>query len=255
MIRAKIKDELEAAKKRNSAFSMRSFSSKIGLTPSALSEVLNSKRKLSRKLAAQVLTQMKIATSERDQILAQFDKTIERKKRITLSKKKKDTGIQILTDDQFRVISDWYHFAILSLSETDHFQGTPEFLSKRLGIKTSEAEEGIERLKRLALIEIESKSGFKATDAQLRTPDHVVSEALRNAHAQNLLLARQSLEEDSIETRDFTAITMAIDPESLPEAKKLIRKFRDDLSRLLESGEKKEVYKLCVQLFPLTEIL
>jgi len=49
-------------------------------------------------------------------------------------------------------------------------------------------------------------------------------------------------------------MTMAIDPKNLPEAKKLIREFRKNLSVLLEEGTKTEVYDLNIQLLPATDV-
>jgi hypothetical protein len=45
---------------------------------------------------------------------------------------------------------------------------------------------------------------------------------------------------------------MAVDPALLPEAKDMIKKFRRRLSRFLESGKKKEVYTIAIQLFPVS---
>jgi hypothetical protein len=53
--------------------------------------------------------------------------------------------------------------------------------------------------------------------------------------------------------RDFTTVTMAIDKRKLSTAKELIRKFEDELSDLLESGHRTDVYRLSVQLFPFTK--
>jgi UV DNA damage repair endonuclease len=47
---------------------------------------------------------------------------------------------------------------------------------------------------------------------------------------------------------------MAIDPKKLSVAKELIRKFQDDLSDLLESGNQTEVYRLSTHLFPLSKL-
>ena len=87
----------------------------------------------------------------------------------------------------------------------------------------------------------------------LTTSADVPSRALRKYHRQNLMLAESSLESDPVELRDISATNMAIDPRHLPKAKKLIRSFRRKLSRLLEMGEKTEVYTLSVQLFPNTK--
>jgi len=44
-----------------------------------------------------------------------------------------------------------------------------------------------------------------------------------------------------------------VDPSRLDDARKIIRKAQDDICALLESGRTQEVYKLCVQLFPLSK--
>ena len=54
--------------------------------------------------------------------------------------------------DTFAVISDWYHYAILSLLEVTDARLDPRWISKRLGINRLEARLAIERLKRLSLI-------------------------------------------------------------------------------------------------------
>jgi len=46
---------------------------------------------------------------------------------------------------------------------------------------------------------------------------------------------------------------MAIDTDKLPEAIQLISEFRARMSNLLESGEKKNVYHLAIQLFQLDQ--
>ncbi|MNL65954.1 hypothetical protein D3C87_1903530 [compost metagenome] len=45
---------------------------------------------------------------------------------------------------------------------------------------------------------------------------------------------------------------MVVASKNLPKAKELIRQFRHDLSELLEQGEADDVYRLNIQLFPLT---
>ena len=66
-------------------------------------------------------------------------------------------------------------------------------------------------------------------------------------------LAQKSLTTDPVQERDFTSITMAINSKKLAEAKVLIRKFQDELSGLLEDSTPDQVYRLCVQLFPLSQ--
>ena len=63
--------------------------------------------------------------------------------------------------------------------------------------------------------------------------------------------AIKSLENDPIHTRSMTSMTMAIDPKKIKQAKELIDEFEINLSEFLEHGKKKEVYQLCISLFPL----
>jgi uncharacterized protein (TIGR02147 family) len=158
-----------------------------------------------------------------------------------------------LTVDHFNVISDWYHFAILSLAETQDFNDEPAAIARRLNITKTQASAALERLTRLGMLERGPSGKLFATGASYSSSDDLVSSALRKSHAQNLELARRSLEEDAMEERDFISATMAIDPALLPEAKRRLREFRADLCAFLESGAKKEVYKVSMQLFPLSK--
>lgn len=67
-------------------------------------------------------------------------------------------------------------------------------------------------------------------------------------------MAEQSLDNDAVDTRDFVSITMAIDVDKIPEAKRRIREFWSELRQFLEFGSKKEVYQFSAQLFPLSRV-
>ena len=108
------------------------------------------------------------------------------------------------------------------------------------------------RLKRSGFIEKGKDGKLVKVDRQLAGPDLLRSIAVRKSHYQALDLARRSLDEDDISQTSFTAMTMAIDPSRIAEAHRRIRIFRRKLCAYLESGERKEVYRLSVQLFPLS---
>ena len=58
--------------------------------------------------------------------------------------------------DEFALISDWYHFAILGLAEIKSSKASPLWIAKRLGITHDEAKEAVDRLLRLRIIEVEN---------------------------------------------------------------------------------------------------
>ena len=49
---------------KNPGFSMRAFSKRLGISSSALSEILSGKRKISKKMAAKIATRMDLTPEE-----------------------------------------------------------------------------------------------------------------------------------------------------------------------------------------------
>ncbi len=247
-IQKKLNEALIEAQLRNPAFSLRAFSRKLSVSPSALSEILNGKRRVSKKLAERLLKNLCLSPKETQGIVDLF---VDKHPENDPESKYQSPYIELSTD-QFHVISEWYHFGILSLAETVDFKGDAKWIAERLGIRAQDAQAALDRLERLKLLEKNPKGKLVPTGNGYSTSDEVRDMGLRKAHGQNLEMARRSLEEDPIEQRDFTATTMAIDPSKLPVAKKMIREFQDRLCAYLESGVKRDVYKLCIQVFPLT---
>ena len=115
----------------------------------------------------------------------------------------------------------------------------------------TQASSAIERLLKLDLLE-EKNNSIVPTGIALKTPTDIENSSLKIHTAQSLDMARESLFRDEVNIRDFSTITMAIDPDSLGDAKKMIREFRKKMMNKLERKNQKEVYKLSIQLFPLS---
>lgn len=231
-------------KGRNPAFSLRSYAMKLGVSPASLSEIMNGKRNITAKTANKVFERLNISPVEKEKLhkVSQGKKTI----------KEKDPKYLLLEMDHYHIISEWFYFAILSLAETESFQDRPEWIAERLNIRISEARTALERLERLELLKRDDSGNLVATGASFKTTSDIASGAVRRSHLENLELAKTSLEKDDVAVRDFSSMTMAIDPDLLPEAKKMITDFRRKLTQFLESQSKQEVYKINIQLFPLT---
>lgn len=156
-----------------------------------------------------------------------------------------------IDENTLRVIAGWQHLAILSLLQISGFRWSAKWVGGRLGISEEEARSYMKRLKKLKLVE-KTPQGWKRTARPIRTSSDVPSLALRQAHREHLALACRALDQVPVEQRDITGITMAIDPQKIPQAKKLIRNFRHALAEILEQDEKKEVFHLNISLFPLS---
>lgn len=247
-IQKTLQEALADAQVKNRAFSLRAFARRLGVSPSSLSEILNGKRRVSKRLATRLTERLCLAPAERDALLSLFPE-----KTGTGGAEEVGKDYTLLSADRFHAISDWYHFAILSLAETKDFRAEADWIAQRLNIRVGEAQSALDRLLRLGLLAQNAKGKIVPTGAHFSTTDDIQNLALRRAHLKNLDLAHVALEEDPVELRDFTAVTMAIDPSRLPIAKRMVREFQDRLSAVLETGERTEVYKICVQLFPLTK--
>lgn len=246
-IQTLLREELGKIQMHNPAFSARSFARKLGIAPSTINEVLNGKRSVSKKLAIKIMEKLAIDPKTQSTVLTKFDK-----KKMSPDTNK-DMEFTTVAMDQYRSISEWYHFAILSLAETSDYRHDSNWIAKRLNIKITEAVQALDRLERLGMLQVKDNKLVTAP-CNYHTTDHVNNLALRAAHAHNLELAKRSLEKDSIDQRDFCSMTMAIDPQKIPLAKQMIRDFRNKLCQFLEADEQTEVYKICFQLFPLTNL-
>lgn len=242
-----LQTKLVEMQKHNPRFSLRAYAKRIGLNPGALSSILNGKRAISRSMALRIAKKLMLDPQETSKLTRAFQK-----------KKGSDQSHNLdflrITSAQFRVLTEWEHFAILSLMNTSNFQSDSPWISSRLGISISQTNQAIERLLSLGLIIRSSSAKLTRAKIGIRTSDDVSDISIRRFHDQNLDLAKDSLHRDSIEIRDFSATTFAIDPTKIPEAKAIIRNCQDELAALLESGKQSEVYRFSCQLFPLTVV-
>lgn len=259
VIQIKIRSHLEALQRKNPAFSLRALARKLHLSPSALSEIINGKRKISKKMAERLIERMCLDPLEAAEIRQQFSlggvnselALTTNSKPGRLSQYKKQIEFLKLNSDQFSLISEWSHFALLSLMETINFVSDASWMAQRLALTVTETQKVLNRLLDLKLITKKNKN-YQPTGKALLTSDDVANQAVRKAHYEDLKLAEKVLDQCPVELRDFTAITLAVDSNKLPEAKKMIREFQDALTQFLEDGNKDEVYKMTFYLYPLS---
>lgn len=230
-------------KKRNSRFSQRAFAKKLQLSPGRLSEYLTGKRLMSRRTLERVIALLNLPAEQANELLELHD----------LATNQSIVSPNLLSLEEFEHLQDWQYFPILALLETKDFQSSISWIAERLGISEKLAHESVDRLLKLGFIS-KRKGRFVLTFKKISTPNDIPSKPLRDSHKQTLEHLIQSLDQVPPELREVSSITMAIATEKIPEAKKLIRKFKRSMERLLETGERNEVYNLNIQLFPVTKM-
>lgn len=240
-----LNDRFQEMQRRNPAYSLRAFAKRLVISPSALSEIMRGRRQVSYKMYIRLLDKLECSPAEKEAAL----KHMAPQGILAFHTPKKFTE---LAEPAYKIIADWYHFAIMSLAETKGFQGSTDWIAERLNIPESTARDAVERLVNASMLIRRSDGSVEVTGKSFCTTDEISSEAIKKAHSQNLELAKNSLKRDELSRRDFRAATLAISPEKIKDAKKLISEFIDRLMVFLEDGKKEEVYKVCVQLFPLS---
>ncbi len=243
-----LNEEFTRLKTKNSSFSLRAFSKRMNLPVSALSGILNNRYPITKKTGEKVLAALAIDPKRTSVLLNALQHRSPSAKHPSVTPE----YIELRMDD-FHMIANWYYFGILSLAETEGFNGSAIQVCQRLGIQLRQAKSALERLENMGLL-VRNKTGRLVHSGKpYQTSQGIPNTYLRKHHQENLELARRSMEEDEFEQCDFSGITMAIDPAKLPEAKKRITKFRRELCQFLESEQKKQVYRMNFQLFPLSE--
>ncbi|MEZ4742667.1 MAG: DUF4423 domain-containing protein [Bdellovibrionota bacterium] len=255
--RSLLLDEYLSRKKKNPSYSKRAFSRDIGLSPAFLSQLLNCKRKLSEKAAYSVCDLLDWPKSTQDLFLLIVRHELcsheSEKKKITEEIKANFSSELIFKQIALKhekIISEWHHFAILEMTQLDKFTGDKNWLAKKLGLTLATVESSLNQLEQVGLITIEDSGAPKKNDAYITTPE-VSSDALKNGHKQCIQLAMKAIDEQPIDTRDYSEVIMASSPEKLKVAKEMIADFRRKLMYFLESGEKTQLYSLNIQLFRL----
>lgn len=243
----KLKEDLSLKQKQNPHYSLRAYARDLGLHSSTLSQILKGKRALPLKNAGEVAFKLNLGPKEKTLFLESLYKT-----------KTSIDDIDISQDDRFlidesyyKVIAEWEHYAVLTLFDVASFEATPLEISQRLGITENRADVVLNNLLNCELIKHE-KGKLVKSHSSIRTTEDITSQALRESHKEVLEMGKEKLDKVAVEKRDYSSMTIAVDPEKMTEAKTIIREFRQKMLALLRDGNKTGVYQLAIQFYPLT---
>jgi uncharacterized protein (TIGR02147 family) len=256
-----LRDLLQSKQRSNPLFSVRSWARQMGLkSHAALVFFLNGQRKLRPSHVPSVLKGLRLNEDEGKfwTALVHLDcASSEEEKKFFLDQLKilhpaKD--FSILDIEKFRLVSDWLHMAILEMTRLQDFQSDAHWIQKRLAfpIEIHQVQEALNRLLNLNLLKME-KGRFVKTNERLTTPKDRPSESIREHHKQVLRNGFDAIEMQTVAERVYDSCAMTVNASKLPEAKELIRKFREDMAKLMEKNPGDETYQLSVQFFKLTQ--
>jgi len=221
------------------------------MSPSTLVMVLQEKRSLPKKNIEYIVDHLKLSPVESLLFKESSQQSKKNNKELPIAKEYFDR--YLLDESNYKLISEWEHYATIALIETKDFKSDIAYISDALSITKNRVSIVLKNLKIAGVVSKNEEGNFVLTQGPLRTTEDIPSSAIRASHVEALNMGKNKLDEVNIELRDFSSMTIAVNAKKIPEAKNLIRKFRKKLATFLKDGEANHVYKIAIQMFPLTK--
>lgn len=95
-----LRSHLSEIKNQNPGFSLRAYARKLELSPSALSEILNGKRRISGKMAAKIIGRMNLPNELTSPVLSLFESKVKHLHFIEETEKIRLTNASAATDNK-----------------------------------------------------------------------------------------------------------------------------------------------------------
>lgn len=246
--------ELSMRKSRRPSYSMRAFARDLELSPSGLNDFLKGRVGMSKARIESLASKLQWTESRKehfaDLIQIEFERDIgkNRAAKVRVGARLKDKKIG-LSADEFKAISEWFHLAIIELSDCiDHL--CAEKISTELKIKELDAEQAISRLIRLGLL-VDTKKGLKPLSDCRHFESQTPAEAIQHFHHQILNLAKLAISEKPQSKREPHSYIFTMDTSDVI---KMNREIRDATFSIINrysqmAAKKNQIQALTVQSF------
>ncbi len=240
-LRNLLQEEFLKRMKKNPQFSMRAFAQILDLDSGHLSRILAGKRGVGSKIRRKMLANLQLDV-----------KTLES----LVSLKKKEIDYKTLTIEHFKLISDWYHYAILELTRISEFKSDHKWIAKKLNISVNQVNMAVERLFKLGFMAVDENQNYVDKSGDITTVGNdFTNAAFKNLQKQVLQMGIEAIENTDYSRRSQSSVTYAMNSQDLPEIKKRIREFEKELTAFIERDcERDSVYQLGISFYPLTKL-
>lgn len=256
-----LRENLSERMATNPSYSLRAFARDLDVSPQQLSNVINGRKGLSEMMTMKIGNRLGLNHHELNMFVESSRASFSRNKAVRVVAQAKLDQISSEPDstaylemDLFKIISNWYHFALVELIKiSPKSKNSISLFSKRLGISENEVSLALSRLERLNLISKENGI-FIVNQETMIAGNGIPSEAVKNFHRQVMNKGLMALQTQNQEERYGSTSLMPIQVKNVKKAKKLIQELRNTMVTEVsdhQSGE--EVYALSIQFFRLTE--
>lgn len=249
-----LKDELRKRQLRNKSYSLRSYARDLSVAPSWLSEVLNSKKGISKNKAVEITTKLGLRPKNSERFIlsteSKFARSPKRRNGAIkdLIELMKDPESKNISQNELSQIKHWYQLVILDLLELTDYQPNIKWMGQKLGLTESEIKTSVDELIKMGWIKFENGE-FIASFIEAETSFDEANTNINNIQNQHLDLAKVALNNQKVDQREFLTMTMPFDIKEMKEVKKYIRQFQSDFAKKFYSKKlsKNSIYQLSLQ--------
>lgn len=263
-----IRDYYEERKARK-GFSWGSFAECAGLSsPVFLQYVCEGKKNLGERTAPQVASAMELAGFEADffcKLVALDNAKSEAEKKDILegiAELARIHKVKLVTAEEYQFFKSWKNSLIRELAPAMD-GASPQEISRatRYRIKTGEVREILDFLQEAGYLTQDGQGNYRQADRSLRMSGDIRStKTVQKAVAHDLQvqmaeLAVDTLKNEPAQDRNITGLTLGVTREAYA---KIVEELAECRRRIVaiatESADTEEVYRLNMQLFPLTNL-
>jgi uncharacterized protein (TIGR02147 family) len=247
LIKNYLSDYFFKVQAKNPRFSLRSFAQKLGISNSALSEILRSKRKVSKAKALEFAKAIKLLEKHTKTLMDAFDKSGSLEQLKPVSNPLKEI---LLTSDQFHIMGDRKYFSVLALFRSP--MNSVSAMSARLGLTETEVQNILEELAKIGVLEKKNGQYIEKERAVFRTSEDFPDELMRNRRLQNTEASAKAIREKADGERGYFA-TVSVDKSKLDEIGPIVEDFVKRLSMFLRKPSSEDIFEVNVDIFPWTK--
>lgn len=259
-----LKDLLASKCKQNLSYSLRAFAAQLKISPTALSHLLNRKKKLTLSMSQILLAGLNIKNKKEHRYLKAlfaFELAVGEDEKSRLEAQLAAMSpfwckAKVLGPSKSNVLDQWFYLATLEFISIPQLNHTSDQIAHRLEITNSQVDEALTVLEAIGLIRRTKTNSYERTEKQILLESQNPNAKLQSYHRQTLALARKALSAQSNDRKLVGSETFSLAPEDLIEAKEIVENcFQQILALAQRSQNRTDIYHLGIQLFSLTREL
>ena len=231
-------------------------------SPSSLTMVLKGQRSPSFDMTRALSDDLKMTVKEKQyfELLVQLEKANKKDKDpkeilLKIASLNTDKNSISLGLKEFSAISEWYFLAIKQLISTPSFIEDEDWIYRRLRKKVtpSQIKNALNIMIEMETIGRDKNGRLVVQKEGLLTTNDVPSSAIKRHHFGMINRSLEAINEQDVNERQVTSVTMKVKNEDVLEAKKYIFDFIKDFNEKFSTTEANELFQLNMQFFKHTK--